>query len=123
MLKRQMKTMTNQERLFLAEKISSLAVDLDGTLAKIVPGDFDRNVIGEPVPRMLSRVKKWLKAGEEVKLFTARASDPKNIPPIRKWLKQHGLLGMEITNEKTSDIKTFYDDRAVAIEKNTGKEK
>lgn len=101
-------------------KWASLAVDLDGTLAEQLPGKFDRNKIGEPVPKMLARVRRWLKEGEDVKILTARAADPKNIPPIRKWLKEHELSGCEITNEKDPSMTRIYDDRAVAVERNTG---
>jgi len=116
-------SMTNVERLAMAVKVGSIAIDLDGTLAHQDPGaEFDPKVIGDPVPKMLARVKRWLKAGEDVKLFTARASDEKNIPPIRKWLDANGLSGItEITNEKTPDIEELWDDRAVGIEANTGK--
>jgi hypothetical protein len=114
--------MTPLERLFVAEKIASIAVDLDGTLAHQDPDKpFDPEFIGEPIPRMLSRVKRWLKDGEDVKLFTARAADPKNIPIIRKWLRKYGLTGMEITNEKDPSMEKFYDDRAVSVEPNTGR--
>lgn len=88
-------------------KASSIAVDLDGTLAKHTPGKFDPEVIGDPVPRMMSRVKRWLKDGEVVKIFTARAAQAKNISPIKKWLKQHGILGCEITNEKDPSMTKF----------------
>lgn len=114
--------MTAQQIVEVAKR-ASIAVDLDGTLAKHSPGKFDRSVIGDPVPRMLSRVKRWLKDGEEVKIFTARAADPKNIPPVRKWLKAHGLSGCAITNEKTPDIEELWDDRAVGVERDTGKVK
>lgn len=102
-------------------KAASIAVDLDGTLAEHSPGKFDRNVIGDPVPKMLARVKRWLKEGEAVSIFTARAADPKNIPPVRRWLKEHGLSGCDVTNEKTPDMERFYDDRAVSIQRDTGK--
>lgn len=104
-------------------KFARIAVDLDGTLAKHSPGKFDRNVIGDPVPLMMNRVKKWLKDGEDVAIFTARAADPKNIPPVRRWLKEHGLSGCDVTNEKTPDMERFYDDRAVSIKRDTGQVK
>lgn len=111
--------MTNTDKLQLV-KLATIAVDLDGTLAHHTSGEFDREVIGDPVPRMLTRVKRWLKDGEDVVIFTARASDKRNLPPIKKWLKQHGLAACKITNEKTPDIEKIYDDRAVAVHFNKG---
>jgi hypothetical protein len=105
-------------------KSASIAVDLDGTLAHHEEGaEFDPEHIGEPVPAMLSKVKAWLKEDKEVVIFTARAADPDNIPPIEAWLKKHGLEKCEISNEKTPEMEEFHDDRAVAIERNTGQEK
>lgn len=105
-------------------KLASIAVDLDGTLAVHDSGQkFDPEHIGPPVPRMLERVKRWIAEGKEVKIFTARASDQKNIPPIRRWLKEHGISDCEITHQKTPDIERFYDDRAVKVYKNKGRVK
>ena len=98
----------------------SIAVDLDGTLAMDYEGKFDPNVIGEPVPLMLARVQAWLAKGETVKIFTARAADPRNIPPIAKWLDKHGIGGLEITNRKTPDMKVIWDDKAQQVIPNTG---
>lgn len=46
-------------------------VDLDGTLALYVTWVSNTH-IGEPVPRMLARVKQWLEEKKEVRIFTAR---------------------------------------------------
>jgi hypothetical protein len=99
----------------------SIAVDLDGTLAIDPEGEFDPEFIGEPVPIMLARVKNWIEKGETVKIFTARAHDSRNIPPIVKWLEKHGIGGLEITNQKTPDMKAIWDDRGRQVIPNTGK--
>jgi hypothetical protein len=98
-----------------------IGCDLDGTLAKHLDGKFDPEKIGEPVPAMLRRVKRWLKSGKKVKIFTARAAEKASIQPIKDWLKQHGLEGLEVTNEKDPGCIKFWDDRAVAVEQDTGK--
>jgi hypothetical protein len=98
-----------------------IGVDLDGTLAKHLDGEFDPEKIGEPVPAMLRRVKRWLKSGKRIKIFTARAAEQGNTKPIKAWLKQHGLGDLEITNEKDPGCIKFWDDRAVAVEQDTGK--
>lgn len=48
-----------------------IGVDLDGTLA-MYDGFKGPEHIGDPVPKMLERVKKWLAEGREVRIFTAR---------------------------------------------------
>jgi len=96
-----------------------VGVDLDGTLANY-DGPWDPNQIGDPVPTMLSRVKKMIKDGETVKIFTARASKPSSIPRIQSWLEMHGLPRLEVTNVKDPGMKVLYDDRAVQVERNKG---
>ena len=105
----------------LRQKMATVAVDLDGTLAKSDAGKpFDPNHIGAPIKKMLDRVRAFLARGKEVALFTARASDPKNVPPVRRWLNKHKLHDVKITNEKTPDIEVIYDDRAKGVHKNKG---
>jgi len=97
-----------------------IGVDLDGTLAEYHQW-HGPDFIGEPVPLMMSRVQAWLESGFEVRIFTARASDPKAIPPVRKWLEKHGLGHLTITNEKDFKMTEFWDDRCVQVEPNTGR--
>jgi hypothetical protein len=97
-----------------------IAVDLDGTLAEY-HGFKGHEHIGEPIEPMLERVKGWLSEGKRVIIHTARAHDPKAIPPIRKWLKQHLGQELPVTDRKDPRAKEFWDDRAVTVQKNTGK--
>ncbi len=99
---------------------AKIAVDLDGTLADHYEGDFDPEKIGDPVPEMLKRVKRWLKEGFVVVIFTARAEDGGNIKPIENWLKKNGLPPLEITNRKTMDMVSIWDDRAKQVVPNEG---
>jgi len=95
-------------------------VDLDGTLAY-----YDRvassDEVGEPVPVMLALVKKMIDNGIRIKIFTARACDPEQLPIIRKWLKDNGLPELEITNIKDYNMQKLYDDGCIQVEKNTGR--
>ena len=100
---------------------TTICCDLDGTLACSPKGKFDPKVIGKPIPAMMKLVRRHLDKGDEVRIFTARAADPKNIPPIRKWLKEQKLPALKITNLKTPDISCLIDDRAIGVEKDTGK--
>lgn len=99
-----------------------VAVDLDGTLAHHEPGGkFDPAHVGKPVPAMLRRVRDWLANGTKVFILTARAADSQNVPVVRRWLARHRIHACEVTNQKTPEMQEIWDDRAVAVERNTGK--
>lgn len=95
-------------------------VDLDGTLA-IYHGWKGPAHIGDPVPEMMKRVVDWIDEGIEIIIFTARADTSSNVPYIKDWLTKHGLPDLEVTNRKLSKMVKIYDDRAVQVERNTGK--
>lgn len=97
------------------------AVDLDGTLAAHDGTWRGPEHIGKPIPEMVDRVKRWLKEGKKVTILTARANRSENIPPIRKWLKEHVGTELPVTNIKRPQFSKFYDDRAVQVKRNTGK--
>lgn len=94
-------------------------MDLDGTLAR---SDTIASLssIGEPIPAMIDLLRQLIKKGRMVKIFTARASDPEQLPLIRKWLKENGLPDLEITNVKDYNMIRLYDDRAIQVIENTG---
>lgn len=96
-----------------------IGVDLDGTLAEY-GGWKGADDIGKPIPAMVNRVLDWLNAGQEVRIFTARASIPEQIPPVVEWCKLH--LGREIpvTNVKDFGMTELWDDRAVRVLFNKG---
>jgi hypothetical protein len=97
-----------------------IGVDLDGTLA-LYDGWRGPDHIGDPIPLMMERVKDWLAADRPVKIFTARASVPEQIPPIKEWLLKHGLPDLEITNVKDFSMIELWDDRCVQVVMNTGR--
>lgn len=103
-----------------------IGVDLDGTLAF---EDDWRGIehIGEPIPRMVERVKALIADGHDVRIFTARASrlqtDEERTTAIRcveDWCEKHLGKRLPVTNEKDHFLKYFFDDRAIAVECNTG---
>lgn len=114
--------------LLLAEKkkekesdpLAWTAVDLDGTLARYT-GWKGATQIGAPIPRMVRRIRRWVGHGKKVKLFTARADDERAVNAIKAWLKDNDLPDLEITNIKDQHMTELWDDRAVAVERNTGK--
>lgn len=95
-------------------------VDFDGTLVERHKGTFDPEAFGEVIPSMMKWVEQKIDDGHKVVIFTARAADKKNVPPLKKWLKEHGLGDLEVTNEKTPDADYIVDDRAIAIRPDTG---
>jgi hypothetical protein len=97
-----------------------IGVDLDGTLAHY-DGWTSADRIGPPVPLMLQRVRDWLAAGCEVRIFTARACDPAAVPHVHAWLERHGLPLLMVTNVKDYAMTELWDDRAVQVIRNTGR--
>lgn len=105
-----------------------LGVDLDGTLARYDEWRGEDH-IGAPIPAMVRRVKRWLQDGKEVRIFTARVSTAnrdmlqrnKTIRLIKDWCILHIGQELEVTSDKDYGMIELYDDRAVQVEKNTGK--
>lgn len=104
---------------YIKEGREWVGVDLDGTLAHYTHWKGVTK-IGKPIPKMVDRIKKMLDNGEKVKIFTARANDPKAVEAIKKWLVTIGLPELEVTNIKDQYMVSFYDDRAIQVVKNTG---
>lgn len=107
---------------------SWIGVDLDGTLAHY---DGWRGIlhIGEPVPAMVERVKRWLAAGLRVKIVTARVGTQREDVPdeisaircvIQQWCWKHVGAPLEVTCQKDFGMVELWDDRAVQVVPNTG---
>jgi len=100
-----------------------IGVDLDGTLAKY-RGWKGATHIGTPIPSMVSRVKRWLREGKVVKIFTARAAgdDGTARRAIEKWCKTHIGKALPITCVKDKNCVRIWDDRAVGVKSNKGRQ-
>jgi len=100
-----------------------IGVDLDGTLAKY-DGWKGPTHIGEPVPAVVERVKRWLADGYEVRIFTARVSDPATKREaeivIFNWSIKHIGPALAVTCMKDYAMLELWDDRAVQVIPNTG---
>jgi len=96
-----------------------IGVELDGTLAHHVEGS-QAGPIGPPIDKMLARVKQWRLAGMDIRLFSARASDPEQLPIMQNWLSIHQLADMKITCSKDFALSQFWDDRSIHVISNTG---
>lgn len=101
-------------------------VDFDGTLCSDLNYAGPLSV-GEPIPKMVERVKAWLAKGHEVRIFTARVSKTKgdrDVEEVRKviedWCEKHIGQRLQVTNEKDFSLIELWDDRAVGVIPNTG---
>lgn len=106
----------------MAQSHGWIGVDLDGTLAHY-DGWVSPEHIGEPIPAMLARVKEWLAAGIDVRIFTARvfgAGRESALPHIQAWCIAHLGTVLTVTNEKDYGMVELWDDRAVQVIPNTG---
>jgi hypothetical protein len=111
-----------------------IGVDFDGTLAKY--DGWNGGVLGEPVPAMIERVKRWLGEGREVRIFTARVgatgltSDVGGVDgdefakaqrmQIQDWCEKHVGQRLAVTATKDFAMLELWDDRAVQVIPNTG---
>jgi hypothetical protein len=101
-----------------------IGVDLDGTLAEYHGWQGDCH-IGEPIPKMLERVKRWMDDGIEVRIVTARVhpSQPniaERTSEIIKWCCRHLKQPIPITCQKDFGMIELWDDRCVQVVPNTG---
>ena len=112
-----------------------IGVDLDGTLAEY--HGWNGGVIGKPIPAMVERVKAWLAAGVEVRIFTARVgfgggysihsgrSDDADFIAeqtklIQDWCEEHIGQRLKVTAVKDFALAEIWDDRAIQVVMNTG---
>jgi len=107
-----------------------IGVDFDGTLVK-----YERWIgpdhVGEPIPAMVERVKEWLAAGMDVRIFTARVwsdgtpdrdADARLArAAIAKFCVETFGKVLQITCVKDFGMLTLYDDRCMRVETNTGR--
>jgi hypothetical protein len=105
-----------------------IGVDFDGTLAHYEGAHHYE--IGGPIKPMVERVKRWLKEGYTVKIFTARVfldgtRKRRNEALAAKvalgyWCLEHLGQVLEVTCQKDFKMIELWDDRAVTVERNTG---
>jgi hypothetical protein len=119
-------------RMYAEEKIEPdpsdywIGVDFDGTLVK----QEKFPAIGKPVEKMVRRVKKWLTSGckvkgipqlvRHVKVFTARAGDPKQRKLVSDWTQKYLGQRLEVTNKKTPTCVRIVDNISVRVKQDTG---
>lgn len=98
-----------------------IGIDFDGTLAEYHSWPENNERPGAPIPPIVDLLRGLLAQGEDVRIFTARASDPDQKALVEAWLASELGLQLEVTNVKDFGMIALYDDRAVQVEKNTGR--
>lgn len=119
----------------MSERKPVALFDLDGTLA-IYDGWVSETHIGPPVPRIypdvpspVERAQEYIRQGWEVRIFTARVAglnpgvhDQRAVfDAIEAWCERYIGQKLPITCQKDYDVVVLFDDRAVGVEKNTGR--
>jgi len=110
-----------------------IGVDLDGTLAKYDGWTGDPFHIGPPIPRMVDRVKEWLRNEQQVWIVTARVNFEGRVgveetpeyqaqvhQTIAKWCLEHIGQALPVTYKKNYSMIELWDDRCVQVTPNTG---
>lgn len=107
----------------MSTKKGWIGVDLDGTLAHY-DGWKGYQHIGAPQYPMVLLVKAWLAAGEDVRIFTARAHGHSllqdTLSPIHAWCEEHIGVRLPVTNVKDFEMRELWDDRSVRVTRNSG---
>jgi len=96
-----------------------IGVDLDGTLAEY-GGWQGPDHIGAPIELMAARVRGWLLSRRDLRIFTARAGVPEQIPPIEQWCLRNFGQVLPVTDRKDFAMVELWDDRCVQVIPNTG---
>lgn len=98
-----------------------IGVDLDGTLATYSGWSEE---VGEPIPAMVQRVKRWLREGKDIRILTARGAMGQGkwdqICKIHDWCLEHIGESLEVTASKDHEMLRLYDDRVVQVVANEG---
>jgi hypothetical protein len=106
-----------------------IGVDLDATLAHYTEWT-EADLIGEPIPAMVDRVKNMLALGYRVKIVTARASSNGTVGrdldaakfrvAATDWLINTIGIALPVTSAKDYAMIELWDDRVVQVTPNTG---
>jgi hypothetical protein len=96
-----------------------IGVDFDGTLVEYHDWQGE-GVYGAPIPAMVERVRGWVAAGIQVRIFTARAYSQIDLNGIVAWCLEHLGYALPVTARKDYQMIELWDDRAVQVIPNTG---
>lgn len=114
------------KRLAIKKQHGWIGVDLDGTLAEYSSWKALTH-IGDPIVPVIKQLKKRLRDGYTVKIFSARCYNLDHHKKrdfeaaIERWTKKYIGQALEVTCVKDAQMIELWDDRAVTVEKNTGR--
>jgi hypothetical protein len=97
-----------------------IGFDLDNTTA-YYDGWKGSEHIGEPVPKIVALIKRYLAQGKTVKIFTARVAEDDELTVeektkiIQDWTEKHIGQRLEVTCIKDPHMEKLYDDKAVKV--------
>lgn len=117
----------------MKKKNIHIALDLDKTLF-YHESKWGISKIGDPIPKMVERVKGWINKGHRISIFTARAcpfafgkdrreESERQKTLIHEALEKAGLPKFDVTCMKSPSFTHFIDDRAHRVIANTGEMK
>lgn len=86
----------------------TILIDFDGVIHSYEKGWNGGKIYGKPVANSLKAVKKLIKEGYRVVVFTSR----ENLEEVEKWLKKNKFPKIEVTNKKIPSF-AIIDDRAI----------
>lgn len=103
-----------------------IGFDLDGTLAAHVREGQGPYEIGPPIPEMVDRLRRLLDKGYDCRILTARvaliyANCGEQHAEVRRWVFEHIGRWIPVQPNKDGHMWVLFDDRAVAVERNTGR--
>ncbi len=120
--------MTDEQTALIEKAFANgwIGVDFDATLATY-DGTFHSPVAtGEPIPKMVARVKRWLARGHDVRIVTARAAAT-NLEETRAatealqaWCRKEFGKPLPITSGKDPGMAVLWDDRVMPVIPNEG---
>lgn len=97
-----------------------IGVKLDGCLAQYYGWQGIEN-IGKPIPKMVQRVKEAIKAGESVKIVSARLSKGKLAQEfIDVWQERNLGMKLPVVDSFDMGMKEYWADDVVRMATNTG---
>lgn len=102
-----------------------IGVDFDRTLAR--HEHAQGLALGEPIPRVVRMVKRWIAAGYDVRILTARVCSllpaeerEAHRRAVMNWCAMHLGKALPVTSEKDFHMWVLFDDRAVNVIPNIG---
>ena len=100
---------------------SWVGVDFDRTLCTYDGEWREGRIVGDPIAPMVERVRRWLAAGVDVRIFTARANQEDQHAQIEAWCLAHLGRFLPVTATKDWRMVEAWDDAMVSVERGTGR--